>query len=449
MAVGPELFRSVFPVDGLPRIVLEGGGPRWFEPGEIVVTDTTLRDGQQGWRPLSVEEGLRIYELLVELGGRGAIASAEVFLYTSRDRELVRRILEYGAEYPRPIGWIRATRSDLALVREAGLEETTVLTSISDYHIYYKFGVSRERAFEKYLEVVEEAMRNGIVVRCTLEDATRASLERNILPFVERLQRLSDRYGVGFRVKLADTLGLGLPFPWVAPPRGVPALVEALREAGLEAWQIEFHGHNDLGLVVANHLAAWLHGAGLSNCTLLGIGERAGNCPLEVMLVHYVGLTGRSDLVNLKALPRVVETLEEMGYRVPEYQPLVGRNAFRTKAGVHIDGLLKNPEVYLPFNPALVGRRPEVAVTAYGGRAAVVAWLRSHGLRVSKDDPRVAALYREIVAVFEREGRHTPLSDEEMTALASRFFPELRRAPGAETAPETLEPVGLEEWSPA
>lgn len=424
------MYRDAFPRGEPPRILFDGGAPRWFEPDRIAVTDTTLRDGQQGWRPITVEEGLRIYELLVELGGRGSIVSTELFLYTPRDRELARKIIEYGAEYPRPIGWIRATMNDLKLVVEAGLEETTLLTSISDYHIYYKFGVTRERAFEKYLSVVEEAMKRGIVVRCTLEDATRASLEKNVLPFVERLMRLSERYGLDFRVKVADTLGLGLPFPEVPPPRGVPALVSALREAGLRADQIEFHGHNDLGLVVANHLAAWIYGAGLSNCTLLGIGERAGNCPLEVMLLHYAGLTGRLDRVNLKALPRVVETLEAMGYQVPEYQPLVGRNAFRTKAGVHIDGLLKNPEVYLPFDPAIVGRKAEVAVTAYGGRAAVLMWLRSRlpreaAERLSKNDPRVEAVYREVVRVFDESGRHTPLSDEEMERIAARYFPEL------------------------
>ncbi len=433
-AVDIELFRDVFPFNEPPRILVSSAS-RWFDPSRIAVTDTTLRDGQQGWRPLSVEEGLRIYEALVELGGDGSIVSSEFFLYTPRDRELVRRVLEVGAEYPKPIGWIRATRSDLSLVVEAGLDETTMLTSISDYHIYYKFGVTRDKAFEKYLSVVEEAMKRGIVVRCTLEDATRASLEKNILPFVERLLRLSERYGVEFRVKVADTLGLGLPFPQVPPPRGVPRLVEALREAGLEPEQIEFHGHNDLGLVVANHLAAWLHGAGYSNCTLLGIGERAGNCPLEVMMLHYWGLTGRR--VRLEKLADIVGMLESMGVRVPEWQPLVGRNAFRTKAGVHIDGLLKNPEVYLPFNPGIVGRSAEIAVTPYGGRAAVLLWLRSKLPRgvaesIDKRDPRVERLYRDVVRLFEETGRHTPLSDEEMARLASRYFPELSGAVSAQ-----------------
>ncbi len=422
------MFRWVYPYDRPPRIVLDDSIEE-FEPEALAVTDTTLRDGQQGWRPLSVSEGVMIYEVLVELGERGSIVSTELFLYTSRDRELMRRIREYGARYPKPIGWIRARLEDLRLVVEEGLDETVVLASVSDYHIYYKLGTTRDKALGKYLSVVEEAMKRGIVVRCALEDATRASFERNIAPLVRGLMRLSERYGVGFRVKIADTLGLGLPFPEAKLPRGIPSLIRALRRLGLRASQIEFHGHNDLGLVVANHLAAWLYGAGLSNCTLAGIGERAGNCPLEVMLIHYVGLTGRSDTVNLRALPRITEVLEKLGYRVPQHQPLLGENAFTTKAGIHIDGLLKNPEIYLPFDPSIVGRRASIGITAYGGRSAILAWLRSRLPRraaeeLDKNDPRVEAVYREVIRIYEK-GRRSPLTDSEMKAIARRFFPEL------------------------
>ena len=420
-----RLFHDVFPYSDFPRIPVDGllAGRR------LAVTDTTLRDGQQGWRPLRVEEGLRIYEFLVELGGRGAIESTELFLYTSRDRELARRIREYGAERPRLVAWIRSSFNDLRLVLEAGFDETIILASISDYHIYYKLGVDRRRALEKYVSVIGEALRRGIAVRCALEDVTRASFETNIRPLVERLLRLSEEYGTPIRFKLSDTLGLGLPYPDVPLPRGIPALIRRLRELGLGSHQLEFHGHNDFGLVVANHLAAWIYGADYSNCTLFGIGERAGNCPLEVMLVHYVGLTGRSSDVDLSVLPRVARFFEEIGYRVPEFQPIVGRNAFNTKAGIHIDGLLKNPEIYLPFNPSLVGRRPGIEVNAYGGRAAIVAWLRLRfpevGKRVDKNDPRVAAMHEEIVGLYERGEKQGSLSDEELYEIATRYFPEI------------------------
>ena len=431
---GLVLYEDIFPFDSPPRV------PRASR--DIIITDTTLRDGQQGWRAFTVEEGLKIYDVLVRLGGGGAIECTELFLYTPKDRELALRIKELGLKYPKPIGWIRASLSDLKLVKEVGFDETVVLTSISDYQIHFKLGLSREKAFEKYLSVVEEALKSGIAVRCSFEDFTRADLSRNILPFARRLMRLSEKYGVPAKIKLADTLGLGLPLPDIPPPRGVPAVLRRLIEdAGVPGEWIEFHGHNDLGLAVANHLAAWLYGARASNCTLLGIGERAGNCPLEVMLVHYVGIRGSDMTANLRAIKDAVELLKSLGFRVPEFYPLVGENAFRTKAGIHVDGLVKNPRVYLPFNPLAVLEIPySISITPYSGRSAIALWIASRinggkvdaeRVRELKKDPRVRQVYSEVIKLFEGWCRRTALSDEEVLEIAAKYIPELRQRSNA------------------
>lgn len=423
-----ELYNDIFPFDSPPRIV----GVR----GEVALTDTTLRDGQQGWRYLTVEEGLRIYEVLAELGGDGAILTTELFLYTSKDRELARRILDLGLKYPEPIAWMRATRSDLGLVLESGLDSVAILASISDYHIMYKLGVDRERAFRKYLEVVEEALRHGLEVKVTLEDVTRASPEKNIGPFIEAVMRLEEKYGAEIIIKLADTLGLGLPMPEVPPPRGVPALIRFVtQELGFPGSRLEFHSHNDLGLVIANHLAAWYYGAALSNCTLFGIGERAGNCPLEVMLVHYAGIMGRESKANLRAIVKAARLFRELGLNIPEFHPIVGENAFRTKAGIHVDGLIKNPRVYLPFDPyEVLGIPFSIAINPYSGRAAIALWLSYRlgdggvrDLARLKNDPRVIAIYNEVLESFMR-GRSSPMTDAEMARIASKYFPDLRGA---------------------
>jgi len=198
---------------------------------------------------------------------------------------------------------------------------------------------------------------------------------------------------------------------------------------GFKPENIGFHGHNDLGLVVANHLAAWASGAFESNCTLLGVGERAGNCPLELMLLHYAALRGVR--VNLKAIWRAVEILERAGYKVPEFYPLVGSNAFKTKAGIHVDGLLKNPQVYLPFDPMeVLGVPYSVEITPYSGRAAVVYWLASRGVpvdRLDKDSDGVALAYKMIQDMF-KDGRRKPLTDEEMAEIVRRAMPEIYEA---------------------
>jgi len=429
-----NLFKDIFPFNLPPRIVVDRSF-KYLDQSIIGITDTTLRDGQQGWRNLSIDESLKIYEVLAEIGGQGSIISTELFLYTHKDREVARKIKEYGYKYPKPIAWIRATYEDLRLVFDVGLDETVILTSISDYHIYYKLRVTRDRAVEKYLAVVEEALKRGVAVKCTLEDATRANVERNIIPFVNKLMRLSEKYGLPIKIKIADTLGVGLPFPYIPPPRGIPALIrEIIERTGIKGEWVEFHGHNDLGLVVANHLAAWLYGAGMSNCTLFGIGERAGNCPLEVMLMHYVGIKGSTDDVNLKAIVKAANVIRSLGFRIPEFHPLIGENAFRTKAGIHIDGLLKNPEVYLPFNPLeVLGIPYTVAITPYSGRAAIALWINAHvkmsgnnRFKISKKDPRVKMIYNEVIRMFDHNGRRAALSDVEMLRLIKKYFPTLQ-----------------------
>ncbi len=426
---GDIYYRDIYPFKDVPRFIVDSSE---LEENlqKIYLTDTTLRDGQQGWRVFTLNEAIKIYELLVDIGGAGSIQSTEVFLYTEKDREITRTLLSYGYKYPKVIGWIRATFSDLQLVLDMGLDETVILTSISDYHIRYKFGLSRREVLEKYLNVVEKAVSSGIIVRCSLEDITRADIYGAVIPFIRRLIELSERYRVPIKIKLPDTLGLGLPFPEVPLPRGIPSIVRIIRrETGLPQEYIEFHGHNDLGMVVANHIAAWLYGAAASNCTLLGIGERAGNCPLEVMAIHYAGIRGRNG-INLKALSRIPELFERMGMKTLEHYPIIGKNAFRTKAGIHADGLLKNPEVYLPFDPMeVVGLPYSVAIAPYSGRSAIVIWIKNHlGYDgISKDDPRVISIYNEIIELFHRTNRTEPLTDEEMMKIVRKYFPDVAK----------------------
>ncbi len=421
----PVFFEKLFPFSLPPRFNYDSLSH------DIYITDTTLRDGQQGWRPFNVNESVKIYELLHELSGpKGVIYSSELFLYTSKDREVARRIYELGYEYPKPIAWIRATINDLRLVLDAKFDEAVILTSVSDYHIYYKLHLDRKRAEEKYLSVIEEALKSGLTVRATLEDITRSDIYGFVIPFVKKILKLSEKYGSKVIIKVADTLGVGLPFEHAPLPRSIPKIIKALIEdAGISGSQIEFHGHNDFHMVVANHLAAWLSGASLSNCTLLGIGERSGNCPLEAMALFYVQLKGTTNGMNLKVLPKIKEFFEKIGYHIPEFQPIVGANAFRTKAGIHIDGLMKNPQIYLPYDPNVVLGVPyTIAITPYSGRAGITYWLTSvfgsNGWLSLKNDPRLNRLYEEILEIF-KSGRIMPLTDVEMLMLVKKHIPEV------------------------
>lgn len=411
-----------FPELSIPRIA------RRIPSHELVITDTTLRDGQQGSRPFTEEECIKIYTLLSELDdSSGILRDIELFPYTVKDRRVIKRLMEFGTT-PRPIGWVRASMEDLRLVKESGLETTVLLTSVSDYHIYYKLGMERETAKRKFLSVIREALRTGLRVKIAMEDITRSDIYGFVLPFIEEVLRISESERVEVGFKLSDTLGLALPFPELPLPRSVPKLVRTLiDELGLKSEQLEFHGHNDFHLVVANHLAAWLYGASISNCTLMGIGERAGNCPLEAMAILRSQLIGDTGM-NLKVLGRIADLFKEMGFIVPKFYPLLGENAFSTKAGIHIDGLLKNPSIYLPFDPEMIGRPYSVEVSPYSGRSGLIYWLARRlnlkDWRVLKEDPRVELAYNEMMRLFE-DGRRDPLSEEEAMNLMRRYFPEL------------------------
>ncbi|MGQ9781400.1 MAG: homocitrate synthase/isopropylmalate synthase family protein [Nitrososphaeria archaeon] len=420
-------FRDIFPFETPPLA-------RYRKPiGNIWITDTTLRDGQQGWKTFSVEESLKIYEVLNAISGKkGVIKTTELFLYTKKDREVIRKIKGLGFEYPKPVGWIRSTMNDAEMVIEEKLEESTLLCSISDYHIYSKFNMDRSKVLEKYLEIAEHLLKNGIIPKCTLEDTTRSDIRNVVVPFVRKLVRLSEKYKIPVKIKIADTLGVGLPFREIDLPRSIPILVETIiQESGIEPENVEFHGHNDLFMVTANHLAAWLSGAALSNCTLFGIGERSGNCPLEAMLLEYSMIKGSNDL-NLKEITRAANLFNEMNFYLPEHYPLVGSNAFRTKAGIHIDALLKNPEVYLPFDPIKVlGIWPKVTIDQYSGRASVVYWIKAY-LNLDNDDDlkkdqRVEEIHKIILKAYD-EGRQTPFTDTEMANLVRKYFPEHTKA---------------------
>ncbi len=427
----PKLYKEMFPWSKPPVALFDNVRVPMEIPDELWITDTTFRDGQQAREPYTVEQMVKLYELLHELGGpNGRILHTEFFLYTSRDREAVRKVRELGYEYPKVTSWIRASKSDLRLVKEEGVEETGILASISDYHIYYKLKLSRSQAIEKYLEVAEEALKNGIIPRLHLEDVTRADVPGCVVPFLRRALSLSEKYGLPVKIRLSDTLCMGLPWPEAKLPRSIPKLIWVVRKiVGFPAEWVEFHGHNDFFLGAANAMAAWLYGASMNNGTLLGIGERAGNIPIEALVFLYAQIKGSFDGMNPKVLVEIARFYEEeLGFKVPDYYPILGRNFPITRAGIHLDGLLKNPEIYLPFDvEKVLGIKPGVKVTSYSGLAGIAYWINTFfnlegEEAVDKKHPAVQKIYEEEKKIYEN-GRVTPLTDEEMLRLVEKHMP--------------------------
>ncbi len=427
---GPTYFRDTFPYS-LPPVA-------WFEPDavpldpapSIWITDTTFRDGQQSRAPYSPEQIAHLYHLLHRLGGpNGMIRQSEFFLYTKKDRQAVERCQELGHTFPEITGWIRATLPDYQLVREAGLRETGILTSISDYHIFKKLGSDRETVLNGYLDVVDAALADGVTPRCHLEDATRADFYHVVLPFVQTLLDRGRQAGIQVKIRYPDTLGVGVPHPNAALPRGIPRLTYLLRhEGGVPAEALEFHGQNDLNAIIPNAVSAWLYGASSNNGTLLGIGERSGNTPIEALVFWLISLTGETHGIDTRVISEIADYYRAIGEPVDQRLPFVGDNFNVTRAGIHADGMIKDEEIYNPFDTTgLLDRPPGVAITDKSGAAGLVMWVQRHrpdlAAGLSKRDPRVLTVLTAVEREYD-DGRVTSLADSEVDSLIEAAFTE-------------------------
>jgi citrate (Re)-synthase len=431
----PELYREQFPYTAVPRILFDGIDVPLRLPEQIWITDTTFRDGQQARPPYTPEQIARIFTLLHKLGGeRGLIRQSEFFIYSERDREALRLCQECGFQFPEITSWIRADPHDFALVKELGLKETGILTSVSDYHIYLKLKSDREKTMDSYLGIVKDCLAEGIIPRCHFEDVTRADIYGFCLPLAEKMLALSQEAHIPVKIRLCDTMGYGVSFPGALLPRSVPRLVHAFRtELGYPAELLEWHGHNDFHKAHNNAATAWLYGCASVNASILGFGERTGNPPLEGAVIEYSSLTG-DDSIDTTVITEIADYFRtDVGAEIPANYPFTGEDFNTTRAGIHADGILKNPEIYNIFDTdALLNRPVRTMVTDKSGLSGIARWLNENiplikaGVceKVTKRSPGIRHIALWVDAQYA-QGRTTAVSAEELIAQAKRYLPGL------------------------
>ena len=425
----PELYRDIFPYTEVPRITFNHRHVPMNMPEHLYITDTTFRDGQQSRTPYTVKQIVDIYKLLHKLGGKkGIIRQSEFFVYSNKDREALQKCQELGYKFPEITTWIRASKKDFELVKNLGVKETGVLMSCSDYHIFNKMGLTRSQAMEKYLGIVKDCMNFGLVPRCHLEDITRADIYGFVIPFVIELNKLSEASGIPVKIRVCDTLGLGLSFPGISLPRSIPGIIYSLNHyAGIPSERIEWHGHNDFYKSVANASTAWLYGASNVNCSLLGIGERTGNVPLEAMVFEYAAFKGSFDGMKPQVITEIADYISrETNYKIPPMTPFIGENFNTTKAGIHADGLIKDEEIYNIFDTKkLLNKPPLVTISNTSGDSVIAYWLNNYynipeSKKISKNSELVLFIKEWVDREFEN-GRVTFISADEVEALVAEF----------------------------
>jgi homocitrate synthase NifV len=292
---------------------------------------------------------------------------------------------------------------DIEACRNLGVHLIDVSISVSDIHLEKKLKKDRAWVLDSIRELVPRAQDLGLEVIVGCEDASRADLE-----FLMRVAEAAETAGAR-RLRYADTLGVMEPF-------GVHSTIASLRS--ITDLEIEMHAHDDLGLATANTLAACRAGATHVNTTVNGLGERAGNAPLEEVALGLKKLYGMDTGVDLTYFPLLSDTVAAASGRPVAWQKsLVGEGVFTHEAGIHVDGLLKDPETYQGFDPGEVGRAHRLVVGKHSGAHGIIAAYARMGLNLSPAEAR--ELLPDIRA-FTEKAKRAP-ADHELVFLYQRL----------------------------
>jgi len=364
---------------------------------QIIIDDTTLRDGEQtAGVVFSLEEKKRIAKLLDETG----VGELECGIPAMgrEEQASIKALVDLGLN-ARLLTWNRAVVSDIQASIDSGVRAVDISLSVSDIHIERKLCKNRNWVKEQLKVALGFAKDHDLYVSIGGEDASRADLD-----FLVELMEIARDQGAD-RFRFCDTLGILDPFT---------TYDKVLYLAERVDLDLEVHTHNDLGMATANAIAGIRAGARFVNTTVNGLGERAGNAALEevvMALKHACHVAVPIDTGRFVELSKLVG--QASCRPVPEWKAIVGEKVFSHESGLHADGVLKYPGNYEGYDPAEVGLSRHMVIGKHSGRHGLQDRLR--GLGIDLDLLEADSFLARVRHIAQRRKR--PLSDNDLLRL--------------------------------
>ncbi|OPZ74329.1 MAG: 2-isopropylmalate synthase [Firmicutes bacterium ADurb.Bin456] len=368
----------------------------------IVIVDTTLRDGEQtAGVVFANREKVRIAKFLNELGVHQIEAGIPVM--GGDEKKAIRAICRAGLSSS-IMGWNRPVIKDIEASLDCGVDAVAISISTSDIHIKHKLKSTREWVLEQMVKATEFAKKEGMKISVNAEDASRSDLD-----FLIKFARAAKEAGAD-RLRYCDTVGIMEPF-------AIYEVIKKIKEA--VDIDIEMHTHNDFGMATANALAGIRAGASHVGVTVMGLGERAGNAALEEVVMALKHLYNIDLNFKTEMFVEVAEYVSRAsGRELPAWKAIVGSNMFSHEAGIHADGVVKDPTTYEAFQPEEVGLMRQIVIGKHSGTASLKAKFAEFGKTLT--DHQAQELLPKIRSITISLKR--PLFDKEIVYIYEDYF---------------------------
>lgn len=358
------------------------------------ICDTTLRDGEQ--TAGIVFSNLEKYMIAKMLDDAG-VQQIEAGIPTmgTDEKQAVKHIASMGLNAS-ILGWNRADINDINTSIDCNVDSVAISMSSSDIHIESKLKKDRQWVLDKVYESVSYAKDHGFYISCNGEDSSRADMDF-LIDFVNTAKEAgADRF------RYCDTIGREQPFSTY------DRIKRIIDETGME---VEMHMHDDFGMATANCIAGIHAGARFASTTVMGIGERSGNSPLEeVVMTAKLLFDIDSDIDPLKFKKLAEFVSKASGRPISVSKPFLGSNCFSHEAGIHADGIIKDAINYEPYDPELVGLDRSLVIGKHSGRNTLITVLTEMGADIDKDSAtRLLDIVRRASVQMHRSISHEEL----------------------------------------